>query len=333
MFWTFSIQNTSRQTKTRYLGSSKASYSNSVLERAKTKLGQQRSASCSDMASGGEKNSKATKEWKAQPDQQRSVSSPNMASGGEENPKPTKESKSPNAYDRYKADNTVLEVGPDEVKYVDFGTKSAPCMAATNLHGAFVVIQLSARAGLMAHITPTRDSVEKPSDVRDPDDQEKSILHLRVVLDEMRTQSWAHWAELNRAGAYIVVAYAKFDQTTAAGPRPLEKELEVLLGSLPPKAHVKLVSYLVRNSHGSDSAPNGEVIWLDSTKRDKEGHVTAWPVVLVGEEMIEQKIEQKMERANKEKWYLFELIEKENKRRNEGEGGRGRGTGQIKSEP
>lgn len=314
---------------------------------AKAQIDSRLSASHSKMVSASEENPKATKNARTQTDHQRFVSPSRIASGGEENPKTPKESKTqtgqkrsalrsdiatereerskkkkesmlPKLYEKYKAKD-ILHVEPDEVKYLDY-SGDYPCMAATNLHGAFVVVQVSPRASLMAHIAPKRESLEKPSDPDNPKDKAESIHHVKMILEEMRIKWEDNRKDLAVQGRYMVVAYAKFYEPTAAGAWPLQVELKTILDHMP-TVPVLLKSYLVRNEHGSDKALNAdkadnadntdnpyhETVWLDTRKEiekeehkqktekegykqktEKEEHITFSPVLWVGEQMIDQ---------------------------------------------
>ena len=196
----------------------------------------------------------------------------------------TKRSRPYEAYAIYKADNQVVCVKPDEVHYISFD-RDLPCLAATNLNGAFVVIMVSDRAGLMAHIAPTRESLEKFSDFRDPHDKKKSIQHVREVMNEMRTQCLDHQVDFDRKGTYVIVVYAKFQHTTPAGARPLDQELEHIKLFLPPRTPVRTVSYIVDRRRKGDSAP---MVWLDS--RSEPGRDGASPVLWMSHGILEQHV-------------------------------------------
>lgn len=268
---------------------------------SRTKRYRQRSASPSKSTSRGEENPKTPKASRTKHYRQRSASRSDTATEREKKPKTTKESELSKADDKHKAPNAILHVGPNKVKYLDFRAGNPAYMAATNLHGAFIVCLVSPRAGLMAHIAPTRESLQKPSDPGNPKDKEQSILHVKTVLNEMRNQWNDHYTDLTRTGRYMVVACAKFHETTAAGALPLEVELKTIMKHLP-TVPVMLTSYLVRNEHGSDEAansgdminntinPNHGIVWLDPRRQrvGEERHVTASPVLWVGDRMIHQ---------------------------------------------
>lgn len=214
------------------------------------------------------------------------VVSVGRTSGGEikKEPQTTKTSRPYEAYARYKADNQVVFVKPNEVNYINFD-RDLPCLAATNLNGAFVVVMVSDRAGLMAHIAPTRDALEKFSDFRDPHDKKESIQHVKEMVNEMRTQCLDHRLDFDRKGTYVVVVYAKFQHTTPAGARPLDQELEHIKLFLPPKTPVRTASYIVDRRRKGDSAP---MVWLDSrSEQEEEGRDSASPILWMGHGILE----------------------------------------------
>ena len=185
----------------------------------------QYSASPSKVASRGEKCPEIPKASRTKHYHQRSASRSDTVTKREEKPKTTKESESSKAYDVYKAHNAILHLGPNEVKYLDFRFFFNVWLSSYILNLAFIVSLVSPRAGLMAHIAPTRESLQKPNDPANPQDKEQSILHVMRVLDEMRNQWQDHKTDLSVTGRFLVVAYAKFHETTAAGARPLELEM------------------------------------------------------------------------------------------------------------
>lgn len=194
----------------------------------------------------------------------------------------TKESKSSHLYHQCQA-NEVILVRPDEVGYTNF-QHDLPCMAATNLNGAFVVVMVSVRAGLMTQIAQ-RASFDEASD---QSSQKKSIQHVEQMMKEMRTRCLSHRQEFDQRGTYVVVAYAKFQGNTNPG---FPEELERIKRLLPPKVPVRTISYVARHAHEGDAAPSHEVAWLDSRTEQGEGGDTASPVVWVGEEMIDQNVQ------------------------------------------
>ena len=182
-----------------------------------------------------------------------------------------KETRSSNIYHGCE-EAKIIQVGLDEVHFTHF-EDLRPCMAATDLNGAFVVVIVSAQAGLMGQIAP-------PS--LEDSDQSTGMKHVEEMMYSVKKAYLIHREYFDTKDTYAVVAYANKDGRTAQ-----PEELEYIKDTLRKRMQVRTASYDARIPN---SALNQRV-FLDARKEQADGRNVKWPIVWVGNGIVDEAVE------------------------------------------